>query len=93
MVIGVVHASLSIPESRSLKDKRSVIRSVKDRLRNELNVSVGEVGKQDLWKSAELAVVTVAATTEIVNKRISRISDFLHANPRYVLLDLHTELL
>ena len=93
MIIGLVTASLSIPEARSLKDKRSVLRRVKDRARNTMNVSVAEVGKQDLWKSAELAFVTVAATSEIVQKRIANISTFLRSDPRYVLLNLSTELL
>jgi len=93
MIIGLVTASLSIPDARSLKDKRSVLRRVKDRARNTMNVSVAEVGKQDLWKSAELAFVTVAATSEIVQKRIAKISTFLRSDPRYVLLNLSTELL
>lgn len=93
MRIGIVTANISIPEARSLKDKRSVIRSMKDRALNKMNVSVAEVGKQDQWKYAEMALVTVAATGEIVQKRISQISDFLRSDPRYVLYDLHTEIL
>ena len=93
MIIGLVTASLSIPDARSLKDKRSVLRRIKDRARNTMNVSVAEVGKQDLWKTSELAFVTVAATSEIVQKRIAKISTFLRSDPRYVLLNLSTELL
>ncbi len=93
MRIGIVTAHISIPEARSLKDKRSVIRSMKDRALNKMNVSVAEVGKQDQWQYAEMAVVTVAATGEIVQKRISEITRFLRSDPRYVLYDLHTEIL
>lgn len=93
MVIGLVTARLSIPEARSLKDKRSVIRSMKDRALNKMNVSVAEVGHQDNWKLAEMAFVTVAANREIVQKRISKLSEFLRGTPLYVLLDLHTEFL
>jgi hypothetical protein len=91
MVIGYLHASLSIPEARSLKDKRSVLRSLKDRILNKMNVSVAEVDRQDLWKSAELAFVTVAAESKVVDKRLSEISEVLRGNPRFVLLDLQTE--
>ena len=59
MVIGLLIAKLSIPEARSLKDKRSVLRSAKDIIRNRINVSVAEVDDQDLWKSATLAFVSV----------------------------------
>jgi uncharacterized protein YlxP (DUF503 family) len=93
MVIGVVKARLSIPEARSLKDKRSVLRSLKDRALNRMNVSVAEVGGQDLWQTAELAFVTVAAEHARVQERISAISSFLQSDPRYVLVHLETEML
>lgn len=91
MIIGLVTAVLAIPDSRSLKDKRSVLRSLKDRAIGKMNVSVAEIGHQDAWKTAELAFVTVAAESETVQKRISEISDFLHSDPRYHLVNLHTE--
>ena len=92
MVIGLLHASLSIPESRSLKDKRSALQSLKDRLRNEMNISVAEMGKQDLWNAAELAFVTVANEKLVVEQRLSAVTERLRSNPRVVLLDVHTEL-
>ncbi len=92
MRIGVITAGISIPDSQSLKDKRSVIRSIKDRALGKMNVSVAEVGNQDKWQYADLAFVTVAATSETVQGRISEVSTFLRSNPRYVLLSLHTEI-
>jgi len=91
MIIGVLTADISIPEARSLKDKRSVLRSLKDRILNRMNVSVAEVGRQDEWRFAELAFVTVAATSKIVQSRLADLDKFLRSNPRYVLLDIHTE--
>jgi len=93
MVIGLLEARISIPESRSLKDKRSVIRSLKDRITNKMNVSVAEVGSQDAWKFADFAFVTVAATRDVVDKRLSRLQEILRGDPRYVLIDLRSELL
>jgi len=93
MIIGVVEVSISIPHAQSLKDKRMVLRSLKDRIVSKMNVSVAEVGKQDAWKFADLAFVTVAAESEVVQKRISELSDFLRSDPRYVLMTLHTEFL
>ena len=93
MIIGLLTARISIPDARSLKDKRSVIRSLKDRMVNKMNVSVAEVGDQDQWKFAQLAFVTVAADSTIVQSRLSKLSSLLRANPRYVLLDIHTEML
>ena len=93
MVIGLVTASISIPEAQSLKDKRSVLRSLKDRILNKMNVSVAEVGKQDAWQYSELAFVTVAAEQDVVQSRMSDLSEILRSNPRYVLLTVHTELI
>jgi uncharacterized protein YlxP (DUF503 family) len=93
MVIGVVTVDISIPHAQSLKDKRAVIRSVKDRLVSRMNVSAAEVGKQDVWKYAELAFVTVAANATIVQRRLSTLSEALRSDPRYVLIRLNTEML
>jgi uncharacterized protein len=93
MVIGLLTLKISIPESHSLKDKRSVLRALKDRVLNHMNVSVAEVGDQDKWQAAELAFVTVAATQEIVQTRLSELSEFLRSTPRYNVIDLRTELI
>jgi uncharacterized protein YlxP (DUF503 family) len=93
MIIGCVQARISIPHAQSLKDKRMVVKSLKDRMRNRLNVSVAEVGDQDLWQSCVLAVVTVAAHRDVVDKRVSDVSDALHSDPRFVLVDYHVEML
>lgn len=85
MIIGLLEISFSIPESRSLKDKRSVIRSIRDRILNEVNVSVAEVGRQDEWRFCEMAFVTIAAQGEVVEKRLSAIQRKLQSNPMIVL--------
>lgn len=59
MVIGHLSIELHIPGARSLKEKRMVLRSVKDRLR-KFNVAVAEVDFNDLWQRAGLSVVTVS---------------------------------
>ena len=93
MVIGLVEARISIPESRSLKDKRSVLRSLKDRIVGQMNISVAETGEQDQWRFAEMAFVTVAATREVVQKRISKLHLKLETEPRFVLMDIDTTFL
>jgi uncharacterized protein YlxP (DUF503 family) len=93
MMIGLLQAKLSIPDSRSLKDKRQVLRSLKDRAVNKWNVSVAEVDHQDIWQSAVLAFVTVAAEKVVVEKRLAEIADALRGDPRYVLLDYETQLI
>ncbi len=93
MIIGCLQAKLSIPEARSLKDKRMVLRSLKDRMLNKMNVSVAETDHQDLWQSCVLTVVTVAAEKETVEKRLSEVSEFIRSNPEIVLIDVLVEML
>jgi uncharacterized protein YlxP (DUF503 family) len=60
--------------SQSLKDKRMVLRRLKDRLRDE-NVAVAEVAYQDLWQRAGLAVVTVATADEVAERTLASVMD------------------
>ena len=59
--IGVLTLELRLDESHSLKDKRQVVKALKDRLRHKFNVSVAEIDYQDLWQRALLAAVTVSS--------------------------------
>jgi uncharacterized protein YlxP (DUF503 family) len=93
MVIGCLQAKISIPAAQSLKDKRMVLRSLKDRMMNKMNISVAEVDFQDIWKSAQLAVVTVAAEKDVVEKRLADVRDFIHSNPEIVLMDVMVEII
>ena len=90
MIIGLLEISFSIPEARSLKDKRSVIRSIRDRILNEVNVSVAEIGRQDEWRFCEMAFVTVAQQGEIVEKRLSSIQNKLSMNPMIVITGIES---
>ena len=93
MIIGILQATWSIPEANSLKDKRQIIKSMKDRIVARMNVSVAETGKQDIWKSCEFTFVTVGAEKKIVEKRIAKLSDYVRSNPRLVLMDISTRYL
>ena len=59
MTVALLSVELFMPGSRSLKDKRMVLRRLKDRL-SASNVAVAEVAHQDLWQRAGLAIATVA---------------------------------
>ena len=60
MVIGVLSWELHIPGAHSLKEKRSILKSIKARLHNEFNVSVAETQYHDAWQRAELTACVVA---------------------------------
>jgi len=58
-IIALLTLDIHIPHAQSLKDKRMVVRSVKDKLRSKFNVAVAEVEHQELWQRSQLSVVTV----------------------------------
>ncbi len=60
MPIGLLTLEIHIPDARSLKDKRQVIRSLKDRLRANFNVAVAELDHQDLWQRSRVGVVSIS---------------------------------
>ncbi len=59
--IGVLTFELRLDESHSLKEKRHVVKGLKDRLRHKFNVSVAEIDYQDLWQRGLIAAVTVSS--------------------------------
>jgi len=70
MTIALLSIELYLPMSQSLKDKRMVLRRLKDRL-GSLNIAVAEVAHQDLWQRAGLGVVTIATSDEMAEKMLS----------------------
>ena len=60
-VVGVVTLEIRLPDAHSLKDKRQVVKSLKDRLRHKFNVAVAEIDCQELWQRAVVAAVTVSS--------------------------------
>ena len=60
--IGTLTLRIRVEHSRSLKDKRQVLRSLKDRIKRRHNVSVAEVGNQQSWQESTVVVINVATT-------------------------------
>ncbi|MEE9190530.1 MAG: DUF503 domain-containing protein [Candidatus Neomarinimicrobiota bacterium] len=75
--VGILKIQLLIPHSRSLKDKRKVVKRIKDRVSNKFNVAVAETDFVDKWQRAEISVVTVANDYKIVESRLQKVPNFL----------------
>jgi len=74
MVVGLLTVELHVPGGRSLKDKRMVLRRIKDRLK-KFNVAVSEVDYQDLWQRAALAIVTVTTEQAHADRELAAVAD------------------
>jgi uncharacterized protein YlxP (DUF503 family) len=92
VTVGLLTLELHIAGARSLKDKRMVLRSVKDRLKR-FNVAVAEVDHQDLWQRATLAVVTVSDSTESVDRALAAVADEVERVEPGLITSAHTEFL
>ncbi len=73
MTVALLSVELFLPMSQSLKDKRMVLRRLKDRLR-AFNVAVAEVAHQDLWQRAGLAIVTVGSSDDAAEQTLTSVS-------------------
>ena len=72
MVVGILRLTLYIPGASSLKEKRQVLRKVVDRLRARFNVSVAEVGDNDVWQRAVVGIAAVANDHSFVNEVLDK---------------------
>lgn len=93
MVIGILQVELIIADAMSLKDKRRVLLSLKDRLGADNAVAVAEVDKMDAHRVAVLGIVTVSNAGERVQAVLDRVLQAIRANPRVVLAAHNKEVL
>ena len=92
MIVGLLEVHLDVPGAHSLKDKRQVLKSLKDRIRKNFNVSVAEVDDQELWQSAVLGVVIISTDKQFANQVLSQVVNFIERNPEANIRDYHLRL-
>ena len=93
MIVGLCTVELYIPDGHSLKAKRQVLLSLKDRLRDKFNVSVAEVGEQDLWQKAILGIACVANETAYVNQVLDQVMNLIRSVPMVEVVQVQIEML
>jgi uncharacterized protein len=81
MNVGICRVRLRLPENSSLKGKRQVVKSITERLKHRFNVSVAEVGDNDLWQLATLGICCVSNDKQYTNEVLSKVVEFI-ANSR-----------
>ena len=79
MVVGVLRVEVHLPVSQSLKDKRSVLKSVRDRLRHRFNVAVAELDSNEMWQRATLGISTVGEDRAYVEGLLRELTEWLRA--------------
>jgi uncharacterized protein len=93
MTVGVLQLELSITDAMSLKDKRRVVKSIKDRIAHGHNVSIAEVGALDEHRRSILGIAMVANESGYVEGALSKLVDFVRKVPQVDLIDFQVDLL
>ncbi|MGB3480166.1 MAG: DUF503 domain-containing protein [bacterium] len=88
LYVGQCTLDLHVPNCQSLKEKRRVIKSIKERLKNRYNVSVCEFGDLSLWQRTQLGIVTCGNERTIVDSTIKTVINFLERVHTVTLLDV-----
>ncbi len=77
MFVGILRLTLHLPEPGSLKSKRHLLRSAIDRVKSRFNVSIAEVGDNDLWQRSMVGVASVGNDHAFVNETLDKVADFV----------------
>ena len=93
MNVGSLEIRLALRGSYSLKDKRRVVKSIKDRLRHRFNISVAEVGDQDHRQAAMLGVAAVSGDSRYLLGQLAKVETFLRRHPEAEVIEATIEML
>jgi hypothetical protein len=92
MIVGTLYLRLMVREARSLKDKRRVLRSLKDNIRNRHNVSIAEIGSQDHHQLAELGIAMIGNDRRYIDGALAKIVDYVRLVRPAELIDYEVEI-
>ena len=73
MVIGIAVITLRLHECRSLKAKRRIVKSIIQKIRNNFNISVSEVGSNDIYQKAEIGIAMIGNDRQLINSKIDKV--------------------
>ncbi|MCX5675982.1 MAG: DUF503 domain-containing protein [Planctomycetota bacterium] len=93
MVVGILQMRILVRDAMSLKDKRRVVRSLRDRIRNDFNVSVSEVDALDLRQTAILGVALATNDRVFADQVLAKVVDAVRRAPGAELVDYEVEIL
>lgn len=92
LLIGLINFDLYLPMVSSLKEKRSIIKSLIEKSRNKFNLAVSETDDNDLWKNANISAVTVSNERKYIDSLFSKYVNFIDENTEVILRDYKIEI-
>jgi len=91
LVTVIISIQLEIPGVDSLKGKRRILKSLTTRLRNNFNISIAEVGDNDIHRSAQIGVALVSNNKSYGHQVASKIINRIESNPEVILADYNID--
>jgi uncharacterized protein YlxP (DUF503 family) len=92
VIVGTLKLRFVLRESHSLKDKRRVIKSLKDTMSNKFNISVAETDEQDVWQTAQIGVAVVGTDTPFVQSVLTQVVNYVRYFGGVELVDQQQEI-
>jgi len=93
MYIGVLQMELFLGEPQSLKDKRRIIKSLIERIKNKFNVAVAETGKLDSWNYCQLSMVCISNEAGHSDSMLNSVVNFVEVQGNVEITDIQTEII
>ena len=92
MIVGLLRVELHIPMALSLKDKRSVLKSLKDQIHGRFNVAIAELDANEKWQRASLGVTTVGSDRRSIDGCLQQVIEWMRGNRFIELIRVEQEL-
>lgn len=93
MKIGILEITLLLCEVNSLKEKRIILKSLIQKLKNRYNVSISEISYNDIWKNAKIGIATVSNSQSHLDSMLDHILDFIEEDSRVEMIDVKREVM
>lgn len=93
MAVGILTITLRIPGVHSLKQKRSVLKSLLVRLRQKFNISIAEVNDHDKWQSAVLEIACVSSNRPLIHQSLEHVLKFIDKDANVLVIGTDVEIL
>jgi len=77
MIIGILQLELYLPGTSSLKEKRMILKSLKDRTRKAFNVSISELDEHDKWQKAVIGIAAIGGNKSTINSLLDKVLNFV----------------
>ena len=90
-MLGYYEIEIHIPAALSLKEKRFVIQSLKDKVRNKFNISIAELGGTDVWQRSTVGMAMVSNDHNLIKNSFDKITRILDQDDRFEIIDRQIE--